>query len=186
MNTKILLGGVSALVIVIVIIFALLPGSGIVKNIVPPSASVPTSLTAVSTVIKPIDISYNGSSVLNSTETDARVRSDFYVTNPNHTTVILEAIDYSVYANGLMVGHGSVGQRFQGTWDSSYYYPLISGISSNISGMADLKNTGNYPDVWNALGNGTAKIRVSGTVYYATKTAFSGNDFTEDFNFTNP
>lgn len=184
LDNRILLGGVAVVIIAIIAVFALLPSSGIMKTFVPNSANVPSSLTAVSTQIKPILILYNGSSVLNSTERDATVKSNFYVANPNTTTVILESITYQLTANGVVVGHGQIGQRYEGSWESSYYFPLLAGTSSNIGDSAFLKNTGNYPSVWAAMQKGQAKFEVSGTAYYATKTAFSGSDYTEDFNFT--
>ncbi|MDE1861322.1 MAG: hypothetical protein KGI33_00255 [Thaumarchaeota archaeon] len=186
MNSKILLGGVVALFAIFVMVFAFLPTSGVMKSLVPAGTVVPTSLTAVSTEIKPITVLYNGTSITNSSYTDAQLRTAFYVVNPNDATLILEAIDYKIYADGVMVGHGSIGQRFQGSWDSSYYYPLIAGSAQTISGTANLKNTGNYPTVWSALEKNTAKISISGSVYYATKTAFSGHDYAQTFNFTNP
>ncbi len=184
LDNRILLGGVAVVIIAVIMVFAFLPSSGIMKSIIPQNKNVPSSLTAVSASIKPILILYNGSSVANSTDRDAIVNSNFYVANPNTTTVILESITYQITANGVVVGHGQIGQRYEGSWESSYYYPLIAGTSSNIGGTTDIKNTGNYPDVWAALQKGTAKISVSGTAYYATKTAFSGSDYTEDFNFT--
>ena len=180
-----LLGGVAVVIVAAIAVFALLPGSGMMKNIVHQSPNMPTSLTSISAQIKPLSISYNGTSVVSSTEKDATLATNFYITNPNTTTVILESITYDIYANGIVVGHGQIGQRYEGSWESSYYYPLVEGTSDNISNNADIKNTGNYPDVWSALQKGTAKITISGTAYYATKTAFSGSDFTQDFNFTN-
>ena len=171
-------------IVAVIMVFAFLPNSGLMKGMIPASNNVPSSLTAVSTTVQPIVILYNGSSVTNSTERDALVKSIFYVANPNTTTVILEAITYQITANGVVVGHGEIGQRYEGSWQSSYYFPLIAGTSSNLGGSVDLKNTGNYPDVWAALQKGDAKISVSGTAYYATKTAFSGHDYAQDFNFT--
>ncbi len=185
LDTRVLLGGAAAVVVVVIVFFALLPGSGMIKNIIPQNPNMPSSLTSISAKIKPLSILYNGTSVLSSTERDATLKTNFYITNPNTTTIILEAITYDIYANGMVVGHGQIGQKYEGSWQSSYYYPLVAGASENISDSANIKNTGNYPDLWSALQQGTAKITVSGTAYYATKTAFSGSDFTKDFNFTN-
>ncbi|MDE1764341.1 MAG: hypothetical protein KGH88_08890 [Thaumarchaeota archaeon] len=184
MDTRILLGAVAIVIMAVVVVFAVLPGSGMIKNIIPQGPNVPSSMTAVSTQIKPLVISYNGTSVVSSSERDATLQTTFYITNPNTTTVILESINYAITADGTVVGHGQLGQRYEGSWESSTYYPLVEQTSSNIGNNAVIKNTGNYPDVWSALEKGTAKITVSGTAYYAVKTAFSGSDFNEDFNFT--
>ncbi len=184
MDTRILLGGVAIVIIAAIVLFAFLPGSGMIKNILPQGPNVPSSITAVTANIKPLVISYNGTSVISASERNATLQSTFYITNPNTTTVILESINYAITADGIVIGHGQLGQRYEGNWESSYYYPLIEQTSSSINNTAFIENTGNYPSVWSSLEKGTAKITISGTAYYATKTAFSGSDFNEDFNFT--
>ena len=184
LDTRIILGGVAIAIIAVVAVFAILPGSGMIKNILPHGPNVPSSMTAVTTEIKPLVISYNGTSVISASERNATLQSTFYITNPNTTTVILESINYVITADGTVVGHGQLGQRYEGSWEASTYYPLVEKTSSNFNNTAFLQNTGNYPDVWSALEKGTAKIVISGTAYYATKTAFSGSDYNQDFNFT--
>ena len=184
LDTRIILGAIAIVIIAVVVVFADLPGTGMIKNILPHGPNVPTSMTAVTTDIKPLVISYNGTSVLSASERNATLQSTFYITNPNTTTVILESINYAITADGTVIGHGQLGQRYEGSWESSTYYPLVEKTSSSFNNTAFIQNTGNYPDVWSAVEKGTAKIVISGTAYYATKTAFSGSDFTEDFNFT--
>jgi hypothetical protein len=84
----------------------------------------------------------------------------------------------------VLIGHGQIGERYEGSWQSSNYFPLVEGSSTNINNKDTIQNTGNNPDVWSALQKGTAKLTVSGSAYYATKNAFSGQDFSEDFDFT--
>ncbi len=184
LDTRIILGAATVAIIAVVFVIATMPSSGLIKSLVPQGPNVPTSLTAVSTDIKPLSITYNGTSVVSSSERNATLQTNFYITNPNTTTVILEAINYDISADGTVIGYGQIGSRYEGSWESSYYYPLIEGTSSNIGNSTTIENTGNYPAIWSALEKGTAKITISGTAYYATKTAFNGNDFTQDFNFT--
>lgn len=184
MEKKILVYAAVGIIVVITVVIAILPSSSIIKSLVPTGSEVPTSLTAVTTQIKPISIQDNGTAVTAISKREATITTNFYISNPNTTTVILEFINYEISADGLVIGHGQVGQRYEGSIQSSYYYPLIEKSSSNVQGQAIIKNTGNTPDLWAALENGTAKLRVSGTVHYATKTAFNGQDYTTDFNFT--
>lgn len=184
MEKKIIVYAAVIVIVMLIAIIAILPSSGIIKNLVPQGPNVPTSLTAISTQIKPITIQYNGTSTISVSNQDAILQTSFYITNPNNTTVILESITYDVYANGILIGHGSLGERYEGNWQSSNYFPLVESTSTNISSKSTIQNTGNNPDVWSALQNGTAKITVAGTAYYATKNAFSGQDFTSDFDFT--
>ena len=184
MEKKIIVYVAVIVIVILTAIIAVLPNSGIIKNFVPQGPNVPTSLTAISTQIKPITIQYNGTSTTSVSDQDAILQTNLYITNPNNTTVILEAITYDVYANGVLIGHGSLGERYEGNWQSSDYFPLVENTSTNIASKSTIQNTGNNPDVWSALQNGTAKLTVMGTAYYATKNAFSGQDFTSDFDFT--
>lgn len=184
MEKKIIVYAAVIVIIILTAVIAILPSSGIIKNIIPQGPNVPTSLTAISTQIKPIVIQYNGTSATSVSDQDATLQTSFYITNPNNTTIILESINYGVYANGILIGHGSLGERYEGNWQSSNYFPLVEGTSTNISSMSTIQNTGNNPDLWSAIQNGTAKLTVAGTAYYATKNAFSGQDFTTDFDFT--
>ncbi|VVC05215.1 Uncharacterised protein [uncultured archaeon] len=170
--------------VILTAVIAILPSSGIVKNLIPQGPNVPTSLTAISTQIKPIIIQYNGTSAISVSDQDAILQTNFNITNPNNTTVILESITYDLYANGILIGHGSLGERYEGSWQSSNYFPLVEGTTTSINDKSTIQNTGNNPDVWSALQKGTAKLTVVGTAYYSTKNAFSGQDFTLDFDFT--
>jgi hypothetical protein len=171
-------------IVVLIAAIAVLPNSSIIKNLIPQGPNLPTSLTAISAQIKPITIQYNGSSAMSVSDRDATLQTNFYITNPNNTTVILEAINYDVYADGLLIGHGQLGERYEESWQSSNYFPLLEATSTNLSSKTTIQNTGNNPDVWSALQKGTTKLTVKGTAYYATKNAFSGQDFSQDFDFT--
>jgi len=185
LDAKILLYVAVAAVIVVIAAFAVLPGSGMMKNLVSQGPNVPSSLTAVSAQIKPLSISYNGTSIVSTSDRTATLQTNFYVTNPNTTTVILEYITYSIYDGGTVIGYGQIGQSYDQNWEGSNYYPLVAGTSSNMGDNAVIENTGNYPNIWSDLEKGTAKLTVSGTAYYAVKNAFSGSDYTQNFNFTN-
>jgi LEA14-like dessication related protein len=147
-----------------------------------PRLGLTSSTTPVS--INPINIEYNGTSIVSVSDTNATLLTAFYVTNPNNTTLILERITYNIYENGVMIVHGDIGQTYEGSVEASNYFTLVDNGWSNISAKDVIQNTGNNPDEWAALQNGTAKLTVSGTVFYSIKTAITGQDFSKDFNFT--
>ncbi len=184
MERKILVYAAVGVIAALIAVIAILPSSGIIRNLIPQGPNVPTSLTAISTQLKPIIVQYNGTSTVSVSDKAATLQTNFYLTNPNNTTVILEFITYDVYDNGMVIGHGQLGERYEGSFQSSNYYPLIEGTSTNLSNRVDIQNTGNFPDAWSALQHGTAKLTISGTAYYATKNAFSGQDSSVDFDFT--
>jgi len=184
LETRVIVYAAVGVIVAFIAVIAVLPGSGIIKNIVPHNQNMPSAFTAISTDIKQLDMEYNGSSVLMITDRDATVETKFSVTNPNNTTVLLEMINYAIYANGVLVGHGEFGQRYEGSWESSNYLPLVEQNSEVITNKAQLHNDGNNPEVWSALQNGTAKITMSGTIYYGTNTVFTGQNLSTDFDFT--
>jgi LEA14-like dessication related protein len=184
MDAKIILGVAIGAIIVVVAVFAFLPGSGMITNLIPQGPNVPGSLKAVSAQVKPLYVGYNGTSIVSTSDRFATLQTNFYVTNPNTTTIILEYITYDIYDDGTLIGYGEIGQSYDQNWQSSYYFPLIPGASSNVGNSTIIENTGNYGNIWSELQKRTAKFTISGTVYYAIKDAFSGSDYTQDFNFT--
>ena len=184
MESKILVYVAVGAIIAIIGVIAVLPSSGILKTLVPQNANVPSALTSVSTDIKPIEMTYGGSSVVSITDRDAVIATKFNVSNPNNATVLVETITYEVHANGVLIGHGQFGQEYEGSFQSSYYLPLVPHNSETISNNAQIHNDGNNPDAWAALQKGTATITVAGNIAYATNTVFSGQNFNNDFDFT--
>lgn len=184
LDTRIILGVVAVAVVAIIFVIGSSGSTGFLKSIMPPGSNGPSSMTSSSDQLKPLSILYNGTDIVNATERDAMIRSNFFITNPNVATVILEAINYVISTNGTVIGHGQIGQRYEGSWESSYYYPLITGVPSNIGNTAIIENTGNFPNLWSSIQENTTKFTVSGTVYYATKTVLSGNDYSQNFTFT--
>ncbi len=177
----------AAIVVIIAIlgVVAVLPSSGILKNMFTPNANTPSALTSVMTEVKPIDIQYNGSIITSIGNTNAVLDTKFNLTNPNDNTLIVEMISYDIYANGIVIGHGQYGQRYEGTWESSSYLPLTQHNSEIVSVDTQLVNDGNNPQIWSALQNNTGvKFRFNGTAYYSTHSAFSGQSYTKDFDFT--
>lgn len=67
MEKKILIFVAIGVIVAILGVVAVLPSSGLLKNMISHNANTPSALTSVLTEVKPIDIQYNGSSVLSVT-----------------------------------------------------------------------------------------------------------------------
>ena len=184
MEKKILVFVAVGIIVAILGILVLLPSSGILKNMIPNNANMPSALTSVLTEVKPLTIEYNGSSVLSVTNRDATIETKFNLTNTNDNTLIIEMLSYDVYVNGVSIGHGQYGQKYEGASESSTYLPLTQHNSETITIKTQLINDGNNPQVWSALQSGTGKIRVLGTAYYSTHSPFAGESYSKDFDFT--
>jgi LEA14-like dessication related protein len=172
------------IIVVILGVVVVLPSSGILKHMFTPGANTPSALTSVLTEVKPVDIQYNGSSIISVGDRDATIETKLVLTNPNDNTLIMEMVGYDIYANGVMIGHGQYGQRYEGSWESSNYLPLTQHNSEEITVDAKITNDGNNPQIWSAIQNHTVKLRFAGTAYYSTHSAFSGQSYSKDFEFS--
>lgn len=183
MEKKILVYVAIGVIVAIIGVVAVLPSSGLLKNMTSHNDNTPSALTSVLTEVKPIIMQYNGSSVLSVTNRDAIIQTKFNMTNPNDNTLIIEMLSYDVYVNDVSIGHGQYGEKYEGASDSSTYLPLTQHNSELITNKAQLLNDGNNPQVWSALQNGTEQIRINGTVYYSTHSPLAGQSYSTDFDF---
>ncbi len=184
MEKKVLVYVAIGVLIAILAVVAILPSSGILKNVIPHNINTPSALTSVLTEVKPLDVQYNGSSILSVTNRDATIETKFNLTNTNDNTLIIEMLSYDVYVNGIQLGHGQYGQKYEGSSESSTYLPLTQHNSETITNKAQLTNDGNNPQAWSALQSDTGKIRIAGTVYYSTHSPFAGQSYSKNFDFT--
>jgi len=183
LEKKILVYVAIGVIIALLGIVAVLPSTSIFKNMISHNANVPSALTSVMTEVKPISVQYNGSSILSVTNRDATIETKFNLTNTNDDTLIIEMLSYDVDVNGITIGHGQYGQKYEGSSESSTYLPLTQHNSETITVKAQLINDGNNPQVWSSLQNSTGKIRIQGTIYYSTHSPFAGQSYSKDFDF---
>lgn len=108
----------------------------------------------------------------------------FKVSNPNQRAVILQLIKYRVFEGDLRIHAGQIGDRFEGFVEGSNFYTVLSGYHTTLSDRIILKNTGNTPELWEALSGGTEGTapdwRVAGEGYFnlSSMTAGGENSFT--------
>lgn len=184
MEKKIFVYAAVIAIVAILAVVAILPSSGLFKNMFTPNSSTPTALTSVLTEVKPVVIDYNGTSILSVGDRDATIETKFTLTNPNDNTLIIEMVGYDISANGVLIGHGQYGQRYEGSWESSNYLPLTQHNSETITVDTKITNDGNNPQTWSALQSHNVKLHLTGTAYYSTHSAFSGQSYTKDFDFS--
>jgi LEA14-like dessication related protein len=184
LEKKVLVYASVGVLITILAIVTILPSSSIFKNVISHNVNTPSALTSVMTEVKPIDVQYNGSSILSVTNRDAIIETKFNLTNTNDNTLIIEMISYDLYVNGNMIVHGQYGQKYEGASESSTYLPLTQHNSEIITIKAQLINDGNNPLSWSAMQSNTGKIRIAGTVYYSTHSPFAGQSYSKNFDFT--
>lgn len=183
MNRKPLVGIAVGILAVIILSVSILPGSDFLKNIIPKDMQLPGNLNTISSDIKPLAVQLNDVSVSSVSEKEATLQLSFDVTNPNSKPLMLEMISFDIFENGAKVGYGEIGERLSGQYANSNYYTVLSKSSLTISGKAVIKNTGNTPEFWMTLQQGTPEWRIRGEAFYSTTSAFSGlaNSTTFDF-----
>ena len=169
---------------VIVLVVSVLPGSDFLKNIVPKDVELPGSLNTISSEIKPLVVQLNDISVLSISEKDATLELKFDVLNPNNKPILLEMISFDIFENGIKVGYGEIGERLSGQYTSSNYYTVLSDSSLAVHNKITIKNTGNNPEFWSTLQQGTPEWRIKGEAFYSTTSAFSGLADSVVFDFT--
>ena len=179
-----MIGAAVGILIAITVVIALLPSSGFLKNFVQENPQVPGGLKAASTEIKPVVVTINRTSVLSATDKEAVIITKFDVLNPNDVTVILEAITYDLYENGVLIGHGQIGERLEGALESSNYYTLVEHYTNQLDGKVTIENTGNNPELWSALQKIDTKWNIVGQAFYNTNTVLSGQPGSIGFNST--
>jgi hypothetical protein len=184
LDKKLLVGVAVGVLVAIIVVVALLPSSGFLKNYVQENPQSPGALKAASIEIKPVVVSINRTSVLSSSDKEAVIVTKFDVLNPNDVTVILEAITYDLYENGVLVGHGQIGERLEGALESSNYYTLVEHYTNQLDGKVTIQNTGNNPQLWSALQKSDTKWNIVGQAYYNTNTVLSGQPGSVGFNST--
>ena len=184
MNRKPLVGAAVGILAVIILAVSLLPGSDLLKSIVPKDVKLPGSLSSIYSEIKPLAIQLNDISVLSVAEKQATLELKFDVSNPNNKPILLEMISFDILENDTKVGYGEIGERLAGQYASSNYYTVLSGSSITVHNKITIKNTGNNPEFWLTLQQGTPEWRIKGEAFYSTTSAFSGLANSTTFDFT--
>jgi len=179
LDRKIVFGGVIAAFAIIFGIVAF-SGSSIIDdtsggNIVSPS-EVPRQTL-------PIKLELEDISILEVNDKAATIKVAFKVTNPNFKSVILQVITYELYENDVRITLSQIGERPVGMLESSNYFTILSDRPTILKDTITIKNSGNSPDLWDALVNNTPKWKIKGVAYFnlSSITAGGENEITFEF-----
>ncbi|WP_420546278.1 hypothetical protein [Nitrosopumilus sp.] len=137
----------------------------------------------------PLQIELDDISVPKISERTATIELAFKISNPNERSMIVQVMDYQLFETGYseteQLSGGQIGNRPEGMVEfGSNYYTLLGENSIFLRDKIVLKNTGNTPELWSALEDGTAKWKVSGDVFYNLSSMTSGQENELHFEFT--
>ena len=179
MNRKIVFGGIVAAFGIVFGIVAF-SGSSLIDdtsggNIVSPS-EVPRQTL-------PIKFELEDISILEVNDKAATIKVAFKVTNPNFKSVILQVISYELYENDVQIKLSQIGERPVGMLESSNYFTILSDRPTILKDTITIKNSGNSPELWDALINNTPQWKIKGVAYFnlSSITAGGENEITFEF-----
>ena len=131
----------------------------------------------------PITIELDDISIIEVNERAATIEVSFKITNPNYKSVILQLLKYQLFENGTRIHIGEIGERPEGMVTSSNYFTLLSDTSLILSDKATIKNSGNSPELWEALSNNSAKWKILGEANFNLSSMTSGGENEITFEF---
>ena len=137
----------------------------------------------------PIEIELGDIEVTKISERNATIEVSFVISNPNQRSMIVQILDYQLFETGYsqteQIAGGSIGTRAQGMVEfGNNFYTLLGDNSIVLKDKINLKNTGNTPELWSGLEDGTSSWKVSGVVFYNLSSMTSGQENELSFEFT--
>jgi hypothetical protein len=139
--------------------------------------------------IVPLQIELDDISVTKITERAATIKIAFKIINPNPSAVIVQTMDYQLYATDYsdfeQISGGEIGSRPTGMVEfGSNYYVLLGENSITLKETITLKGSENTSELWSILRDDTTTWRVTGDVFYNLSSMTSGQENELHFEFT--
>ena len=179
MNSKIIVGGAAGVLIAIIVVFTL-TGNSIISD-VEGGFFAPSS---EGQQVLPIDVELFNISILEVTDKQATLEIKFKFTNPNFKSVMLQHVKYSIYHNDVKIAIGELGSQPEGFLASPNYYIITNERPVAIGEKLTITNTGNTPEVWNALENNDLNWRISGEAFFNLSSITAGQENILEFSFS--
>jgi len=172
-NPRIFVGAAASVLIAILVVFWLF-ASDVEGGFFSPSTQ----------EVLPLTIELFDFSVLEVTEKQATLEIKFKVSNPNFKSVMLQHIKYSVYHNDARIVIGEIGTAPEGFLASPNYYIILNERPSLIGEKFTITNTGNTPELWEALAKNELNWRVSGEAFFNLSSITAGQENILKFDFS--
>jgi len=176
-NPKIFVGAAAGILAVILVVFTL-TGTSVVSDVGGGFFSPSTQ------EVLPLTIELFDFSVLEITEKQATLEIKFKVSNPNFKSVMLQHIKYLVYHNDVRIVIGEIGTAPEGFLASPNYFIILNERPSLIGEKFTIMNTGNTPELWEALAKNELNWRVSGEAFFNLSSITAGQENILEFDFS--
>ena len=170
MNPRIFVGAAAGALVVILILFGF---SGSVSDIGKGGFLTPSTEEQI---IYPVEIELHDLTVLEVSEKEATLEVKFKISNPNFKSVMLQHIKYLIYHNDLQIEVGEIGTSPEGFLASPNYFLILNERPSIIGEKFTIKNSGNNPELWEALSKNTLNWRVTGEAFFNLSSLTAGQE----------
>lgn len=179
LNPKFVIAGVVASFVIIIAIIGF-SGTSIINDI-HIGDTVPTS--EITREVLPIVIELEDISILEVNERAATIGVEFKISNPNYKSIILNSIKYEIYENNVRIKTSQIGESPTGMVASSNYFTILSETPTILKDKITIQNTGNLPELWNALTSNTPTWKIIGEASFnlSSMTAGGENQITFEF-----
>ena len=177
MNPRIFVGAAAGILIAIIVVFTL-TGTSVISDVGGGFFSPSTQ------EVLPLTIELFDFSVLEITEKQATLEIKFKVSNPNFKSVMLQHIKYLVYHNDDRIVIGEIGTAPEGFLASPNYFIILNERPSLIGEKFTIMNTGNTPELWEALAKNELNWRVSGEAFFNLSSITAGQENILKFDFS--
>ncbi len=172
MNGKSVFGGIVAAFGIVFGIVAF-SGSSIIDDTSGGSIVSPSELPRQTL---PIKFELEDISILEVNDKAATIKVAFKVTNPNFKSVILQVITYELYENDVQIKLSQIVERPVGMLESSNYFTILSDRPTILKDTITIKNSGNSPELWDALINNTPQWKIKGIAYFNLSSITAGGE----------
>ena len=179
MNPKIIVGGIVAVFGIIIAIVAF-SGSTIIDDV---SGGGLFSPSETPREVSPLEVEFEDISIIEVTDRAATIGVQFKVTNPNFKSVILQYVKYELYENNVRIAISEIGKRPAGMVDASNYFTILSETSTILKDEVSIKNTGNLPELWEALSSNSPQWKIKGEAFFNLSSMTSGGENEVTFEF---
>ncbi|MEO2201675.1 MAG: hypothetical protein ABGW47_03200 [Nitrosopumilus sp.] len=147
------------------------------------------SETSNITLVEPLQVELSNLSVSKISERSAMIDIAFKISNPNPRAVIVQTMDYQLFATAYsddeQISGGEIGSRPTGMVEfGSNYYVLLGENSITLKETITLRGSENTPELWTVLRDDSTSWRVTGDVFYNLSSMTSGQENELHFEFT--
>ena len=182
MNIKAIYAAGGAIVAVAVAIF-LIAGTGVFSN-----NNFQKGLNQIpSDGIQPIKLSIKNIAAKQIGNKTANIQVIFNAYNPNKGTIILEAITYNLFANGIHLVSGDIGAKLEGFIASQEaVFPIIGNSTVALKDTRAIHQNSLIANSWDKVINSKANYLINGTYSYKQTSSLQATGEDKDFKLTFP